>query len=233
MMKVIRKWNDVSVSQWQQLIELSKQTDLSDDERGIETMSIFTGLTQNEIRSLEAVKLAKMVDKISFVYKHPLNPEPVKIIPVNGKYYRVTENVELMPSGRYIETKYFAGDIESNLHRIAASMVVPMKRGKWFKGFPLLDDVFNPLHFETYCNDMADAKITDVLGSVVFFCDKLKQRIQSSQDYWVDLLTTMMTPTMNPDPGMNYRLAGKMAYQILCSNLDGFTMRQWSPSMNG
>lgn len=228
---MMKTWNDVSVAQWQQLIELSRSQDLTDDERGIETMSIFTGMTTNQIRSLDAITLAKKAAEISFVAEHPLNPEPAKIIAVNGRQYRVNDNVEKMPAGRYIETKYFAGDIEMNLHRIAASMVIPMKRGKWFKGFPLTDDVFNPLDFEMYCADMADAKITDVLGSVVFFCEKLKWSILNSQDYWVEKLMMMMIPT-NPNPAINYRLSATMAHQILCHNLVGFTTRQSSRIMN-
>lgn len=228
---MMKTWNDVSVAQWQQLIELSRQSDLTDDERGIETMSVLTGMTTNQIRSLDAITLAKKAAEISFVAEHPLNPDPVKIIAVNGRHYRVNDSVEKMPSGRYIETKYFAGDIEMNLHRIAASMIIPMNRGKWFKGFPLVDGVFNPLDFEMYCADMADAKITDVLGSVVFFCDKLKTSILNSPVYWVEKLRMMMIPT-NPDPATNYQLIAKMAYQILCNNLVGFTTQRSSRNTN-
>lgn len=230
---MMKNWNDVSVAQWQQLIELSRMPDLTDEERGIETLSVFTGMTQNEIRSLDAIGLAKTAAKISFVHEHPLNPDPVKIIAVNGRHYRVNDDVEKMAAGRYIETKYFAGDIEMNLHRIAAAMVIPMKRGKWFKGFPLVDDVFNPLDFEMYCADMSDAKITDVLGSVVFFCAKLKTLIQSSPDYWVEKLTKWMMTNPNPNPLINPKLIATAAVQILCNNLDGFTTQQLSPNMNG
>ena len=229
---MMKTWNDVSVSQWQQLIELSRQADLDEHERGIETLSVLTGMTSNQISALDAITLAKKAAEISFVAEHPLNPDPVKIIAVNGRYYRVNDDAEKMPAGRYIETKYFAGDIEMNLHRIAAAMVIPVKRGKWFKGFPLVDGVFNPLDFEMYSADMADAKINDVLGSVVFFCAKLKTLILNSPDYWVEKLMMMMTPT-NPDPGMNYRLIAKMAFQILCNNLDGFTTQRSSRNMNG
>lgn len=228
----MKTWDDVSVAQWQQLIQLSREIDLSDDERGIETISILSGMTRNEITSLDAIPLAKLAESYSFVHKHPLNPDPVKFVAVNGRRYKVVQNAETMPSARYIETKYFAGDVEMNLHRIAASMVIPMKRGEWFRGWPWTDDVFNPLDFEIYSNDMLDAKITDVLGSVVFFCAKLKQLIASSPDYWVNMLTEMMTPKTNPIPGMNYRIAGEMAFQILCNNLGGFTTRQWLPNTN-
>lgn len=228
----MKTWNDVSVAQWQQLIQLSREIDLSDDERGIETISILSGMTRNEITSLDAIPLAKLAESYSFVYKHPLNPDPVKFVAVNGRRYKVVENAETMPSARYIETKYFAGDVEMNLHRIAASMVIPMKRGKWFRGWPWTDDVFNPLDFEIYSNDMLDAKITDVLGSVVFFCAKLKQLIESSPDYWVNMLTETLMMNPNQIPVTNPRIAAETIYQILCNNLGGFTTRQWLPNTN-
>jgi hypothetical protein len=79
-----------------------------------------------------------------------------------------------MSYARYIETKFFAEDVTNNLHKIAASMVVPMKL-TW-RGWKVAK--YDSTKHEEYANDLLSAPFESVYGSLVFFCQVLRDSIR-------------------------------------------------------
>ena len=91
-----------------------------------------------------------------------------------------------MPAARYIESKVFSKDTLANLHKIAASMVIPQRRnwlGKW------VDDKYDASKHEEYSADMQEAKFVHVYHSLVFFYQVYKNWIEVSQDYMISEMT--------------------------------------------
>ena len=120
-------WEQVTVFQWQQLMNLFSQSDKDDLETvSIKVISIITGKTENEVMNLPLNKTIKLAKKIEFL-KEDVPVKKVDYIKVKGKRYRCNYNIKDMEAARYIETKYFSGDFAGNIHKIAASMVIPQK----------------------------------------------------------------------------------------------------------
>jgi hypothetical protein len=87
-----------------------------------------------------------------------------------------------MPSARYIESKVFSKDTLANLHKIAASMIIPQKRnwfGKW------IDQDYDASKHEEYAADMQEANFIDIYHSLVFFYQVYKNWIEISKDYMI------------------------------------------------
>lgn len=207
-------WKDINVFQYQQIMDLyGNAKDMTELDIAYKVTGIVMDLTENQIDSLPLDQLKPLLEQVAFVHEQP-KPQPEKYIKVNGKRYRCIYDVRKMPCARYIETKYFDQDRISNLHKLAAGMVIPQKRnwlGMW------VDDVYDAGKHSEYSEDMLAAPITSVLGSVVFFYQVYRSWIRSSKDY----LTKQMILT-----GMSKYQAEK-AYIHLCEIMDGYIKPSW------
>jgi len=174
-------WKDLNVFQWQQLNDLFlKSKDATDLDLAISAASICTGLTEHEIDSLPVSDLTPLLKVISFIHEE-LKPQPERFIKLKGKRYKCIYDVRKIPAARYIETKHFGKDVNANLHRIAACMVMPMKRTLF--GWKVVK--YDASRHEEYSQDILEAPITQVLGSVVFFYQVYRNWIKSSKDYLI------------------------------------------------
>ena len=134
--------------------------------------------------------------------------KPVKYTEVNGKRYRFVYDVQQMKAARYIETKVFSTELVSNLHKLAASMVMPQRKtwyGMW------VDDKYDAAKHSEYADDLQAANFIHIYHSVVFFYQVYRNWIEVSQGY---LVKEMM------NQGMSMELAQK-GVQTLCEILDG------------
>ena len=206
-------WKDLNVFQWQQLNDLFlKSKDVTDLDLAISTASICTGLTEHEIDSLPISDLNPLLKAISFIHEE-LKPQPERFIKLKGKRYKCIYDVRKIPAARYIETKHFGKDVNANLHRIAACMVMPMK--KTLFGWKV--DKYDASKHEQYSQDILGAPITQVLGSVVFFYQVYRNWIEVSRDYMEKrLIETGMTKDK-----------AKEVVVTLCSIMDGYTKPNW------
>lgn len=210
-------WSNVTVFQWQQLMNLFSQSDNEDLETvSIKVISIITGKTENEVMNLPLNKTIKLAKKIEFL-KEDVPVKKVDYIKVKGKRYRCNYNIKDMEAARYIETKYFSGDFAGNIHKIAASMVIPQK----FTIFGWKDEKYDARKHDEYADDLLTASITDLMGSVVFFYLVFRTWIKVSQDYLKKEMTEMKMTERHTE----------MILQVLCDSMDGFTNASWLQSM--
>ena len=180
------------------------------------TIAILTGMTEAQVDGLTAEERQRYLDKFNFVHEMPQG-QPRKFIAVNGRRYRCVYDVRQIRAARYIESKVFAQDPNGNLHRIAASMVVPQRR-TWL-GWR--DAKYDATRHEQYAEDMLDAPIPAVLGSVLFFCDVYRKWMATSRDYLIRQMMTKMT-----------KEEASEVYQGLLRVMDGTTTLSLSPNTN-
>lgn len=211
-------WKDITVFQWQQLMALYVG---EDDREDLETatLSIVFNKTENEILSLTESERVKLLKQIDFIHTPPTG-KPVKVIKCqNGKRYKCVYDVRNIRAARYIETKHFAKDPENNIHRVAASMVEPLVK-HLIIGYKV--STYDATKHEEYANDLLTAPITDVLGSVVFFCEVYRRWMGNSKDY---LKREMKMKGMMEDQA-------EEVYQTLWSITDGITKQLWWRNTN-
>ena len=214
-------WKDVTVWQWQQIQNLLSKEIEGDTELDIavKTLAILKNQTEAQIDSLSISDLKKELEKIKFITTTMPEPKPKDFIKINGKMYRCIYDIKNLPYARYLESKHFGTDISNNLHKIAASMVMPMKL-TW-RGWKLAK--YDASKHEQYANDLLGASFESVYGSIVFFCQVFANSIINSRDYLKEKLIK---------EGLRKEEA-ELTMITLCEHMDGFIKLPSLQNTNG
>jgi len=203
------KWNELTLWQYQQLMPIltTPNKDWTELDVDIKLLTIITGLTEYQIDSLSIEDLKELRKELAFL-DEPIEGKPFDYIKTNGKQYRINYDIKNMPAARYIESKVFSKETLANLHKIAASMVIPQKKnwfGKW------VDDKYDASKHEQYAADMQEANFVNVYHSLVFFYQVYKNWIEVSRDYMRAEMTTAGMTTEQADSVL----------LLLCESMDG------------
>lgn len=203
-------WKDVNVWQWQQIQNLLlKKEGLTELDIAVKSLEILTNKTESQIDSLTIRQLNEQLKEIIFITNTAPVPKPVDIIKVGKKRYRCIYDIRNLPYSRYLETKYFGSDISNNLHKIGASMVMPMKL-TW-RGWRVAK--YDASKHEQYAEDLLSAPFEAVYGSIVFFCQTFTDSITSLKDF---LILELINKGMSKEEA-------KVTITTLCQLMDGFT----------
>ena len=213
----LRSWNDITVYQWQQITAIFTDLENTDLDMMVKAGAVVLGKTEAEIDSWGMDRIKAMGREIAFLHE-PLDPKPARHIIANGRRYRCIYEIGKMPAARYIEAKHFGQDANANLHKIAASMVVPQKR--MLKYGPWVDVKYDAAKHSEYAEDMLAAPVTAVLGSVVFFCEVYRNTMFSLQGYMIEQM-------MKQIPELTMEAAAE-TYINSCYGMDGITAQNWS-----
>ena len=202
-------WNELTVWQYQQIYPIVTKPEKDWTTLDVESklVGILNNLTDTQVDSLSVAEFNKLRSTLSFL-DDKIEGKPVKYTEVNGKRYRFVYDVQQMKAARYIETKVFSTELVSNLHKLAASMVMPQRKtwyGMW------VDDKYDAAKHSEYADDLQASNFIHIYHSVVFFYQVYRNWIEVSQAY---LVKEMM------NQGMSMELAQK-GVQTLCEILDG------------
>ena len=164
-------WDNITVEQFQQLTDIWQQSE------GQETLFVLAdmiqvchGLTRRQVDSMAPAgdEFRRLCRELDFLNKQP-EWKPVRHVVLNGRRYRFVYDVRQIHAARNIEVKHFnQGGFVMNMHKLAASMVMPQKRnwfGKW------VDDTYDAAKHEQYASDLRQCPITAIYGSALFFCE--------------------------------------------------------------
>lgn len=202
-------WSNVTLWQYQQIENLlSKKGDDTELDLAVKTLAILTNRTEAQVDSLSIADLKEQLKGIDFVTKTKPEPKAKDYIKVGNKKYRCVYDIRQLPYARYIETKYFGTDITNNLHKIAASMVLPMKL-TW-RGWKVVK--YDASKHEEYAQDLLAAPFESIYGSVVFFCQVFADSIMNLRGYFKEEMIKA---------GMTEQEAEKTV-KDLCDSMAGF-----------
>jgi hypothetical protein len=202
-------WNDLTVWQYQQIYPIVTKPEKDWTTLDVESklVGILHNLTDTQVDSLSVGEFNKLKVTLNFL-DDKIEGKPVKYTEVNGKRYKFIYDVQQIKAARYIETKVFSTDLVGNLHKLAASMVMPQRKtwyGRW------VDDKYDASKHSEYADDLQGANFMHVYHSIVFFYQVYRNWIEVSQGYLVQEMT---------NKGMSLEQAQEVV-QILCSTLDG------------
>ena len=211
-------WNDLTVWQYQQIYPIVTKPEKDWTNLDVESklVGILYNLTDTQVDSLSVGEFNKMKANLGFL-DDKIEGKPVKYTEVNGKRYRFIYDVQQIKAARYIETKVFSTDLVGNIHKLAASMVMPQRKtwyGRW------VDEKYDAAKHSQYAEDLQGANFMHVYQSIVFFYQVYRNWIEVSRDY---LVKEMMSQ------GMTSELALR-GVQILCETLDGNIARNLLPT---
>lgn len=202
-------WNELSVWQYQQIYPIVTKPMKEWSNLDIESklIGIIYNLTDAQVDNLSVMQFNNLRGTLGFL-KEDVQGEAAKYVVINKTRYRFIYDVFQIKAARYIESKVFSTDLIGNLHKIAASMVVPQRKnwyGKW------VDQEYDAANHSLYANDMLEAKFVNVYNSIVFFYQVYRNWIEISKGY---LVKEMM------EKGMTKEVADQ-AVRTLCETLDG------------
>jgi len=202
-------WNELTVWQYQQIYPIVTKPEKDWTTLDVESklVGILHNLTDTQVDSLSVGEFNKLKVTLNFL-DDKIEGKPVKYTEVNGKRYKFIYDVQQIKAARYIETKVFSTDLVGNLHKLAASMVMPQRKTWWGKW---VDDKYDASKHSDYAEDLQGANFMHVYQSIVFFYQVYRNWIEVSQAYLVKEMT---------NKGMSLEQA-KEVVQILCSTLDG------------
>lgn len=202
-------WNELTVWQYQQIYPIVTKPEKDWTNLDVESklVGVIYNLTDTQVDSLTIQQFNNLRGTLDFL-DNKIEGKPVKYTQVNGKRYRFVYDVQQMKAARYIESKVFSTDLISNLHKLAASMVMPQKKtwyGKW------VDDKYDAAKHSEYASDLQASNFVHIYHSVVFFYQVYRNWIEVTKDY---LVTEMMSK------GLTKEVADQVV-QTLCETLDG------------
>ncbi len=211
-------WQDISVFQYQQLYSIIQNNDkITEEEIAIKAMAVVYNKTENQIRNLSINEVTKMTNDLKFLNQE-FKPEKKDFVFCGKKRYRFNYDVRQMASARYIESKYFIRDFEVNIHKVAASMVIPQR----WSLFGWKDLKYDSKKHSEYAEDLLNAPICEVLGSVVFFYQLFNNWIKNTPDYLIKQMMEM---------GMT-KSSAEFLHRLLWTISDGFIKRVSLPSLS-
>jgi hypothetical protein len=153
----MKTWQTITVSEWMQAIEI-KASDKDDLEKDIAFCALISGKTEEEIEALDWRDFTELKRKADEVYTKVPDSTPLFRW---GKYRFVYDPLKIN-AGQYVSIQYFLNDgIEKNLHNLAACIVKPLG---FFKKY-------DAKKHQQYANDLKNAPLAAIRGSMVFFCN--------------------------------------------------------------
>lgn len=172
--------SQITVGQFQQLYAIEKQEG-DEFEKSLQRISVVTGMSERELDDMPIVKVREIANGIRVATERAvLNNSAVYFLKSGKKVYQVQYMISRMRSAQYTELQaWLQGDIIENLHKILASIVVPVRKWLWVY-IPGKNDSLN--HPEV-SEDMREVNFNDAYGCVVFFCKLYAALIKDMRGY--------------------------------------------------
>jgi hypothetical protein len=172
----------LTIKQFQQINHINK-LEIDDLDKSIMFVQVLTGKSEFEVNQMKVKKFNKLCSDVLKAFESMMvdlkKDKPTNLIKANGTWYWINYDVSKLDAGRYVETATFGVDLLDNLHKLMATMVVPMK---WtWKGLKPIQ--YDAMNHEKVAEDMLQADFTHCYHASVFFYALFKNSIISLESY--------------------------------------------------
>ena len=138
-MDIIDNYNRLTLGQYMEIQEISRNESLEDIDKQVQILSILTGVAEEEILHLPIQEYKELVVKAEF-----LNPENINYHPIAKKY--ILGKFELIPTRdyrkletcQYIDFQTYAPDLDRYLVEFLSVILVP-KGHRYNEGYDILE----------------------------------------------------------------------------------------------
>ena len=159
--EVPTSWNEVTLKQFDKILEISNNKDLTIAEREIRLIATLTNTEISVIQNLDAPSFQNISNKLSFLNTKPEKRVPVDSFVLNGKDYHADLAPVNWTAGQFLDYKVLAGeDIDKKAARLIACFVYP-EGAAYNDGSYDVEDVVNDI------NDYMT--VSEVTGFTDFF----------------------------------------------------------------
>ena len=176
-LKLPTSWDEVTISQWQEINGIQADTDIA---KYIETISILADCDPEDIRQM-GIREYQSLQKQTTYLSQPLKNEVKLKIEIDGKKYGMIPHLDFITAGEWIDAETWKDQPVDNLHLYCALIFRPITKedGDEYEiekhkpeGFMRRADLFK--------NKLP---ITTVYGSVLFFSASALQFMKVLADF--------------------------------------------------
>ena len=138
-MDIIDNYNRLTLGQYMEIQEISRNESLEDIDKQVQILSILTGVAEEEILHLPITEYKELVVKAGF-----LDPSNINYHPIAKKY--ILGKIELIPTRdfrkletcQYIDFQTYAPDLDKYLVEFLSVILVP-KGHRYNEGYDILE----------------------------------------------------------------------------------------------
>jgi hypothetical protein len=208
------KWKAITIRQFQELAQIEKSAG-DDFDIKVAKVAHLEGKTLADMDQLSIGQLNDLFRKYADLFNEVAPDKTMREWYKDGVKYKLISDIRDINAGQYNELIHFSkgGDIVGNLHRLMATLVMPMER-KYFRWVPMKKDHAKVSEL------MLDAPFHLCLKSAVFFCKVYTASLKN--------LTPFLAEQLMKE-GMT-RLEALEAMEGLCSLMDGILMPSKLPT---
>src|SRR5215208_188239 len=123
MKQKINSWSDITVGQFIDLQQLSKQKDADELDQAEQAIAIMYGLTAKEVEELHISEFNSYARHCTDIMTSKIEGNPKKIIKGNKGKYRVIYDPKKLVHRQFVEVQHFSENMTDNIHNIMASIV--------------------------------------------------------------------------------------------------------------
>lgn len=209
---------NISIQKYQELYEISMMNSTESEKASLLIQSLMD-MNEDEVKELPELKYKKICKDINSIFDKFTEDmkvnNPKQYVRIGKNIYRFNYNLAKLPmnTGRYIETATFVSNLNENIHKILATMAIPMKIT--ICGLRPKDERY--WNHEDIANDMLKLNFQDGYQSCVFFCKIFKESMINSNTYF---------KTISENPEMHRQFLNNLQ-----EISDGYTMQSWFRSL--
>lgn len=125
--EIKNKWEDITIYEYQSIMEIIENPDLSLEAKQNELMSVVSDLPYEDILRLKVAEYRKILNNMEFL-KTPIPSKHIgKTIIINNQKFNVITKLSDILAGQYLELQYLMkGENDyDNIHKISALFIIP------------------------------------------------------------------------------------------------------------
>ena len=174
MIKIIDNYRNLSVGKWLEILELSKDENVDALEQQVKTISILTGLTEDEVLDLPIVEYRELASKTKFLEKeYDGKLQIAKSYGLNDMELIPVKDFNKITTAQYVDYQTFSKEGDMYLVQTLSTLLVP--KGKKYNDGYDMDAVQQAIR--------DNLSVADVLSLSAFFLTKWVKSIKDSQTY--------------------------------------------------
>lgn len=190
-MKIPKSWNDVTIGQFMELRQSTK--DLSDNfDITNNHIAVLCGITQQDVMAMKVETRNKIVDRIGFITTEP-EGKFSSTFWHNRKRWKVTDNINKLTASQYVDVSMFIKmGASENYHNILGVICQPMRLG-------VLKRKYDTDKVMKYADEMLDLPVPVAMSIAAFFLNSLQLSIDNTQTYLEAIQRTLTNQVLSTD----------------------------------
>lgn len=172
-------WAEVNISNFQEIAALNLE---DNNAKFIEIVAILSNEDPEIIKSMDIYSFKKTVDTLQWINEFPSETDFKKIITINGIEYGFINRLSDLTTGEWIDLENYLQNSNQNLHKIFSILYRPILHK--FNETTFIIEKYEAESAEFRANLFLEhIMISDVYGSMVFFCSIVNQSMMTIQAF--------------------------------------------------